>query len=168
MRERNPFSDYRDWLNYHRAYMEEYYREDAILTLDRSRLKDGFWTSAMPEGFTHSVSVLGHGRRPGILQPGESRRIPVYWAGWLQPWNHSYNFEFSLVESTATDTTPIYWDDWKDEIRPETVSAEAWEPVWQNFVSQAGTTWGDYVSILSRNALYLGRLGPRLSTPPTC
>jgi RHS repeat-associated protein len=156
----NPFPDYLSWLDYFRGYLDEYYRRDAILTLDASRVKDGFWTPAMPEGFSNSISFLADGETPGVLQPGETGRIPVYWAGWLKPWDFTYpEFAFSLVETTTTDTTPIAWDYWKELVRPETVSAQAWKPVWQNFVDQAGTTWGDYVSILNRNASYLGQLG---------
>jgi RHS repeat-associated protein len=157
----NPFPDYPSWLAYYRDYLETYYRQDAILTLDAGRVKDGFWTAAMPDGFSNSVSVLAHGQTPGLLQPGETGRIPVYWAGWLKPWDltYRYDFEFSLVETTVDDTTPLDWDYWKDSTRPPSVSLEAWEPVWENFVSQAGTTWGEYVSMLARNAAYLGRLG---------
>jgi hypothetical protein len=57
-------------------------QSQALLTLDKSRLSQGFWTSAVPEGFSNTVKMLGSGAIPGILQPGESGRIPVYYAGW--------------------------------------------------------------------------------------
>ena len=65
-------------------------RTAALLTLDKSRVTDGFWTTAIPEGFANSVQILASGKVPGVLQPGESDRIPVYWVGWQQPWEMSY------------------------------------------------------------------------------
>src|SRR5205823_1433503 len=60
-------------------------RQGALLTLDASRLVEGFWTAAVPEGFAHSVQFLANGGTPGLLQPGESSCVPVYYAGWQQP-----------------------------------------------------------------------------------
>ena len=31
--------------------------------------------------------------------------------------------------------------------------------IWSNLTAQGGDTWGDYVTLLSENATYLGRLG---------
>ena len=62
----------------------------AILTLDKTRLSAGFWTSVMPEGFANEVQFLASGEIPGLLQPGESRRVAIYYAGWQQPWDISY------------------------------------------------------------------------------
>jgi RHS repeat-associated protein len=133
-------------------------REAALLTLDQSRLSAGFWTSAMPEGFRNRIEILAGGRTPGVLQPGESVRVPVYWAGWQQPWGDA-PFHFELGVTTADDSTPIDWNSHKDAMRWEDVSEAAWEPVWANVVAQVGPTWGDYVRMLNENAAYLGRLG---------
>ena len=61
----------------------------AILTLDQTSLSSGFWTSVMPEGFANEVQFLASGETPGLLQPGESRRVPIYYAGWQKPWDFS-------------------------------------------------------------------------------
>jgi hypothetical protein len=52
-----------------------------LMTLDRSRLVSGFWTNAVPEGFASAVQFIAVGSTPGVLQPGESGRMPVYFAG---------------------------------------------------------------------------------------
>src|SRR5262249_36270169 len=62
----------------------------AFLTLDASRVVSGFWTSALPDGFSHSIQILASGATPGLLQAGESGTIRVYWAGWQQPYDSSY------------------------------------------------------------------------------
>jgi hypothetical protein len=51
----------------------------------------------------------------------------------------------------------------KDGMRPDYVRADAWDAVWGNFVSQAGTTWGSYLSMLDQNASFLGQLGEATS-----
>lgn len=54
------------------------------------------------------------------------------------------------------------WDDFKDAMRPATLTAQQWEPLWQNFTASSGGTLGSYVTMLDSNAAYLGRLGQRV------
>ncbi len=89
-----------------------------LMTLNQSLLTQGYWTSAMPEGFSDSIMVLASGATPGLLQPGETVRIPVYYAGLLQNASHRWDFsddqvEFSLGVLTADNTTTIDWTPWK-------------------------------------------------------
>ncbi len=138
-------------------------QERALMTLDQTRLSSGFWTSAIPAGFSNSVQFLASGEKPGMLQPGESRRVPVYYAGWQTPWDFSYPpFEWNVGVLDANNTTPVAWADMKNGMRPAYVNQEAWDVVWHNFTSLVGPTWGDYVAMLSRNALYLYRQGQRV------
>jgi YD repeat-containing protein len=135
-------------------------RAAALLTLDRSRVTQGYWTTALPEGFANTVQVLASGKVPGLLQPGESGRVPVYWAGWQQPWDLSHPpIQFELVRQTATSTEALDWSAMKAELRPEWASAEAWEVIFANLTNRVGNTWGAYVTMLDGNAAYLGRLG---------
>jgi YD repeat-containing protein len=138
--------------------------ERAFLTLQPTRLVEGFWTSAVPEGFSHSVQLLASGDTPGVLQPGESVRVPVYYAGWQQPWDTSSYppINWNLGVLPADDTTAVDWAALKTSMQPATINAEAWEVIWAAFTSQVGTTWGDYVGMLDDNAAYLGRLGQRV------
>jgi YD repeat-containing protein len=135
-------------------------RRAAILTLDESRLVDGFWTAAMPEGFANSVQFLASGKTPGILQPGESGRVPIYYAGWQQPWDFSYSMIYWNLSVLASDgTNQIDWMALKDSIRPSALATNQWEPVFFNLIAQVGLTWGDYVRALDNNARYLAKLG---------
>jgi len=134
-------------------------REAALLTLDQSRLTQGFWTSAIPEGFSNSIQILAGGQTPGVLQPGESFRVPVYYAGWQQPWDFLYPpISFGLSVAEADDPVPLDWSSLKASMRPSTIGAEAWEPIWANLMAEAGTTWGQYVSMLDNNAAYLAQV----------
>jgi hypothetical protein len=66
-----------------------------LMTLDKARVSAGFWTSAVPAGFSSSVQFLTTGSTPGVLlQPGESGRMPVYFVGLEKPWD----FADSTVE----------------------------------------------------------------------
>ncbi|HNQ24642.1 MAG TPA: RHS repeat-associated core domain-containing protein [Phycisphaerae bacterium] len=138
-------------------------RQGAILTLDKTRVSQGLWTSVMPAGFANSVQFLASGSTPGILQPGESRRMPVYYVGWQQPWDFSYApITWTVGVLYANNDTPVDWAAMKAEMRPSYVREDAWDVVWSNFTDQVGGTWGDYVAMLDRNALYLDAQGQRV------
>ena len=132
-----------------------------FLTLDRSRLVAGFWTSALPAGFSHSVQFLAGGEAsPGVLQPGESGRMAVYYAGLQQPWNFSDSrVEFNVGVLSTTNTTAVDWNSLKAQMQPDYVQADAWDAIWGNFTSQVGGTWGSYLAALDENAVFLDALG---------
>jgi RHS repeat-associated protein len=81
-----------------------------LLTLNDQRLHDGFWTSALPAGFDHSVSILASGAQPGVLQPGEKMRVPIYYAGLQQPWDFSDDgVELGLSIIDVNDPRAMNW-----------------------------------------------------------
>src|SRR5438105_3199736 len=111
---------------------------------------------------SNSVQSLASGATPGVLQPGESIQVPVYYAGWQLPYNFSYPpINFSLGVLKADDATVIDWNSLKDSLRPPNIHADAWGAVFANLVAQTGTTWGAFVKRLDDNASYLGHLGDR-------
>ena len=137
--------------------------QGAILTLHAPRLYGGFWTSAMPEGFSNTVQFLASGTTPGILRPGEFSRIPIYYIGWQQPWDWNVPpIEWQLRVLGTDNGTPVNLSSMKDGMRPSYIRPDAWEVLWANFADQAGDTWGDYVDMLIRNARYLHRQGQRI------
>ena len=136
--------------------------ERPFLTLFKRLVGVGFWTSAQPQGFSETVQFLASGESPGVLQPGESFRVPVYFTGLEQPWSWAPTVEFTLGVLTAEDATPVDWASLKDGMRPASISAQAWDAIWASFTPQVGSTWGDYVRMLDENAVYLGRLGERV------
>ena len=79
------------------------------MTLDSSLVTQGFWESSMPEGFSNVIEILASGATPGMLEPGESVKVPVYYAGLTGPWNFSTdnNVQFNLGVLTTDNTTPI-------------------------------------------------------------
>ena len=54
----------------------------ALMTLTLNLQTSGLYTSAAPAGYSPSVEILASGATPGMLNPGESERIPVYDVGW--------------------------------------------------------------------------------------
>ncbi len=131
-----------------------------LLTLDASIVSQGFWTSSKPKGFDNYVTFLAHGATAGKLKPGESFRVPVYYAGMQMPWDFSDTaIEFELRALTEDDTDPIDWAGKKSDLQPDWVSAQAWEGIFDNLQQQVGATWGDYVHRLNQNAEYLGSVG---------
>jgi RHS repeat-associated protein len=139
-------------------------RAGAFLTLNQTRFAQGVWTSAVPDGFAHTAQILASGATPGVLHPGESGRIPVYYAGWQLPWDFSYPpIYFNLSVLKTDNATPIDWSSLKDGLRPDNMSADAWNGVFASLVAQMGMTWGSYVARLDSDASYLSRLGEKVS-----
>jgi len=135
---------------------------NAVMTLDRTLLVPGGFQpyARVPEGFSDTVQVLASGATPGLLQPGESARVSVYFAGLQYPQGATV-VDFTLTVSTQDQTEPADWPALRDSLRPRFVAPEAWAPIFANLVSQIGPTWGGYVRMLNDNAAYLGRLGLR-------
>ena len=85
-----------------------------LLTADEDFADSLRETRAIPNSLGNSVQVLGIGSSgtPGLLQPGESGRIPVYYVG-LSLDEGQQNVGFSLGSLTSADTTEkvAYLDD---------------------------------------------------------
>jgi YD repeat-containing protein len=131
---------------------------DAVLTLDPSSRARGIWaTPEWPDGCSNGLQFLAGGETPGVLQPGERVRLPVYWLGWKGETVSRFDFLLSVV--TADDPRPIDWAALREETRPTTMTDQAWDTLWLNMEANVGTTWGDYVTMLDENASYLAELG---------
>lgn len=130
-----------------------------LMTLDQSRVSAGFWTSAVPAGYSSSLQFVTMGSSPGYLQPGETGRMPVYFVGLQQPWNFSdWMVEFR-VGVAMDDGIAVDWRPIGDAMQPDYVQDDAWQVIWSNFTAQVGTGWAGYLAALNENATYLGKLG---------
>ena len=99
-----------------------------------------------------------------MLQPGESMRVPIYWAGWQQPWDLSYPaFHFDIRAADVNDTTAVDWDALKANI-PSSFDAAARDAIWANLKGQMGSTLGSYVATLDKTAAYLGQFGEHVNS----
>ena len=149
--------------------------ERPFLTLHNNIVTEGFWTSAQPAGFSDKVQFLASGSTPGILQPGETVRVPVYYAGLQQPWSWNPTTSFSLgwlptdfsqvpvvngVQIVNPNNYIVDWASLKSGMRPASIDAGAWDIIWANFTADAGSTWFNYVQMLARRAFYLSRNTP--------
>jgi len=134
--------------------------DDAMLTLDPSL--PGMRTNTPPPVVSNTIQVMatGSGATPGILQPGDSGRIPVYFLGLKEPWDWSkWSIEFELGVLEANETDVIDWATLKDDMQPEWMQSDAWDAIWLNFTDQVGSTWGDYVAMFGENMTYLSQAG---------
>ena len=138
--------------------------QNPLLTLDSSRLAYGLFTSALPDGFSHSIEMLGGGATPGVLQPGETIRVPVYYAGLQRPWDFSQSgISFNLSVTTTGNATPIDWSSLKDGLRPPYIDPTTWSALYPGLTAQIGSTWGDFVRRIDADATYLGQLGEKVN-----
>ncbi len=130
-----------------------------MLTLDQSKVVQGSWGSGMPDGISETIQILGSGVNAGLLNPGEKITVPVYYVGLNQPafLDNNIEMEIRIVDSANSDLVP--WPSLKEELRPNSMTPEAWDAIFGNLTASVGKTWGDFVEMLSDNAKYLSRLG---------
>ena len=104
-----------------------------LLTLNPALVVSGYWTSAIPEGYSNSVEILASGNEvPGWLEPGESVTVPVYYAGMQQPWNFAEtSFQFTLDYYTQHDTTALDWSSLQASLQPPGISNTAWSAIFE-------------------------------------
>ncbi|MCL7489109.1 MAG: DUF6531 domain-containing protein, partial [Desulfobulbaceae bacterium] len=132
-----------------------------ILTMDNSNLIRSFW-SEMPTGTDHSVQFLadGDGDSPGVLMPGETGRVPIYYLGLLQPWDFSDGrVEMGIIITNTDEPTPYAWDARHEHMKPASMEQAAWDILHANLSADVGPTWGDYVATLGENASFIYRHG---------
>jgi RHS repeat-associated protein len=146
---------------------QDYYgtkAQKALLTMDAALAGQGFNTYTVPAGFNNTVQVMASGATPGVLQPGESVTVPIYWGGWLLPRDFSNpDFEPEVAVVDTTDTTPIPWSDLEANFRPPQINTAGWSALFPNLKAQVGTTWGDFVRRLDNAAAYLGHLDEKIT-----
>jgi RHS repeat-associated protein len=131
-----------------------------LMTLDASKVSSRLDRTRVPDGYSTTLLILANGAVPGILEPGESVTVPVYWGGLEQPWtlfDMSIPLSLGVVDTSSTD--PIDWTSLKSSIEPPDIPSGAWDSVFNTLVSQLGSTSGQFVAALDSNAAYLGSLG---------
>jgi RHS repeat-associated protein len=133
----------------------------AFLTLDPTLINVGHNTNTTPTHFAPAVEMLASGDTPGVLQPGESGAVAVYYGGWLSSgWNAaSPGVAFTVGVLFGNNTTAIDWPSMESSMQPPGVPNSAWPAVFANLTTQLGPTWGSYVQRLDSDAAYLGSLG---------
>src|SRR5262249_27035704 len=102
--------------------------------------------------------LLGSGATPGVLLPGETVRVPVYYAGMQQPWVGG-NIDFNLRVADPDDTTLVDWNSLESDLRPPGIDPTTWAALYPGLTAQVGSTWGNFVARIDADATYLGRLG---------
>ena len=146
--------------------------EGAWLTLNPTLQVAGYNTSAAPAGYSQSVEILASGATPGVLEPGESVQVPVYYVGWnslasLAPevslWSTATPVKFSLTTLTADNTTAANWSSLLASAQPQNIPAAAWSTISTTLEAQLGATSGGYVQLLDNEASSLGSIGENIN-----
>ena len=104
------------------------------------------------EPFTSSsVQVLGVASKRlrrndhpvGILKPGISYDIPI-----IAQTSDRGTMKF-FAHSMVADATPIDWNTVEADIKPDDVIPETWNAMFAQLQANVGTTWADYLQMLS-------------------
>ncbi len=88
--------------------------QGAFLSLDPSLAGLAYNSNATPAGFSDTVQFLASGATPGMIEPGESEQIPVYYAGWLSSqWSRPLRSRSASARWTRTTPTPSTGRPWR-------------------------------------------------------
>jgi RHS repeat-associated protein len=138
--------------------------EGACLTIDPSLAGvgiGGYATYFTPAGFAQSVQFLASGAAPGILNPGESKTVPVYYGGWLynqRDYSNPY-ITFTAGEIDTTNTQTIDWSTAAAGLQLGSINTAAWNAIAPIVTAGLGNTWGQYIQTLDNDATYLASIG---------
>ncbi|MEO1005698.1 MAG: hypothetical protein AAFW67_07565, partial [Cyanobacteria bacterium J06638_38] len=90
----------------------------------------------------------------GVIAPGETNSFAVEFLADAAA-TAEINFSVSSIDSEQV----IDWESLRASSRPDFIAPEAWDEVYDNFLTEVGTTAGDYQELLVSNANYLSNLG---------
>ena len=92
----------------------------------------------------------------GVLPPGAHGSIDLY----FEPINGTPLQQVTFEAFVAGGDVAVNWDSLRDDLRPQSFPADAWDAVFTNFKAAAGTTGASYAAMLADNASYLSQFGP--------
>lgn len=104
-----------------------------------------------------SIQFLGisHNGPAGVLRPGQRESVRI---DFLSTGADETPIDFATAILTDLTQT-IDWAALKDVVRPGDIPTDAWDAIYPNLLAEVGTTAGDYLQVLSRDASYLSSLG---------
>jgi len=119
----------------------------AFRFVDEARFGGGWLSSAV-------VPITGNGATPGRVLHGEggSIELEVY----AIPGGTTYSV--SVYGASEMDQS-MNWDAHKAEVKPDFISTEAWDPIFNNFKNGIGTTFAAVNESIAYDVEYLSGLG---------
>ncbi len=122
----------------------------AFRFVDEARFGSGWLSSAV-------VPITGNGATPGRVLHGEggSIELEVY----AIPGGTTYSV--SVYGASEMDQS-MDWDAHKAELKPDFISTEAWDPIFNNFKSGIGTTFAAVNESVAYDVEYLSGLGQQV------
>jgi RHS repeat-associated protein len=133
--------------------------QGAFLSLDSTLAGLAYDSNNTPAGFDNAVQFLASGATPGMIEPGESVKVPVYYAGWLSSQWSNGPVTFSLTEVSADNNDAIDWSSVAPGLQLGSINDAAWSAIAPIVATQMGSTWGQYVQTLDDDAAYLAGIG---------
>lgn len=88
---------------------------------------------------------------PGLLLPGQGGQTTFF--GLIDP--NPDDIELKVDRLGKDPDEPFDWLSLRGDVVPRGMSDETFDPIFQQLIEQVGQTWGDYLSMLSRNATLL-------------
>lgn len=132
-------------------------QEKAFLTMNEGAINPANITAPSRDAFANKARILACGDTAGVLLPGESKTVPVYYAGWEQPWDLTYPRIEVILEVTRQDEPAVV--DWSRiySILLQTDSAQ-WASLVARTKAHMGNTWGEVVGKMNALAVQFAAL----------
>jgi RHS repeat-associated protein len=110
-----------------------------------------------PDYVGNQIQLLGISTSgpAGVLPPGARGSISLIFSA--TPFHVGSQSTFTVL--VGDEPAPIDWASLKAGLRPATVPADAWDPIFANFTATVGTTVSQYQAALDDEATYLSQLG---------
>lgn len=99
----------------------------------------------------------------GILPPGITRSLTIEFEPIQEEGGNNISFSLNTIDPEDI----VNWEELRIELRPDSISLEAWDAIYDNFVATIGNTTGDYQAILVENANYFSELGEYIAAANT-
>jgi len=111
------------------------------------------------------VQVLGIAEDgpAGVLRPGGTGRIPIYYRS-----NGAHGRVEFTIETLRDPNAPVDWDAVEEQVRPPDVSGGDWQTAWDQYVASTGATWETISPAWRRWRTNFGSKGPGFMTSKNC
>ncbi|MDO4571324.1 MAG: choice-of-anchor Q domain-containing protein, partial [Planctomycetia bacterium] len=130
--------------------VKQFNQRGGFLTLDYDRYQSFEYSnhSELPEGFDHTLMFIADGANAGMIMPGETTSVSIYYVGWLTDyWNENFPVQF-VVEPQWFDSNATI--DWKKELFSlDTEDNFTGYDAFITYLNETvGNSWGEYIVAL--------------------
>ena len=125
-----------------------------LFTLNPALVVSGYWTSAIPAGYSNTIEILASGTEvPGCSSRANRSRCRSTTPACSSRGTSRRRFQFNLDVYTRTTRQPSTGAACNQAFSRRESRRTAWTAIYSGLTTQIGDTWGDYVKMLDNEAI---------------